>query len=320
MEQNRPGRIDDWNPAPEYIAENEPKQKKIVFNSSREKRMSLARAEAAKESISEIVAQPWEKFFEDEEQIASRIRKSSTKEQLGARAKSSLRRSSSGREKRSSIGSYLGTSARNMVPSTSSELSVSSPRRNQEATAVFDFKARNERELSVSRNESVFVDEIKNEQWAQCRKESASDTLTGLVPLAYLRNNDRSSLSSVPSSPSSAKKGSAVAAFDLDAKSERHLRLTKGDTVILTNKLDKNWYEGVNPLTNESGIIPANYLSKIVEPSKNPRNRTVSSDEVFEISSQQTTTASPSKSEKIRQSLKDELDLAMKELSSHLQQ
>jgi hypothetical protein len=134
----------------------------------------------------------------------------------------------------------------------------------------------------------------------------------------------------------SAKKGSAVAAFDLDAKSERHLRLKKGDTIILTNKLDKNWYEGVNPLTNVSGIIPANYLANIIEPSSNhtphdalssnieflehPRNRTVSSDEVFEISSQQITTASPSKSEKIRQSLKDELDLAMKELSSHLQQ
>lgn len=129
-----------------------------------------------------------------------------------------------------------------------------------------------------------------------------------------------------------------MAAFDLDSKSERHLRLEKGDTVQLINKLDKNWYEGVNPLTNESGIIPANYLANIVEPSSNstprealyfliaflehPRNRTVSSDEVFEISSQQTTTARssyPSKSEKIRQSLKDELDLAMKELSSHLQ-
>jgi hypothetical protein len=87
--------------------------------------------------------------------------------------------------KRSSIGSYLGTSARNMVPSTSSDLSVNSPRRNQAATAVFDFKARNERELSVSRNESVFVDEIKNEQWAQCRKESGSEALTGLVPVSF---------------------------------------------------------------------------------------------------------------------------------------
>ena len=31
MEQNRPGRIDDWNPAPEYIAENEPKQVNKLF-------------------------------------------------------------------------------------------------------------------------------------------------------------------------------------------------------------------------------------------------------------------------------------------------
>lgn len=315
MEQNRPGRIDDWNPAPEYIAENEPKQRKIVFHSSREKRMSLARAEAAKESISEIVAQPWEKFFEDEELIASRIRKSSTKEQLGAR------RSSSGREKRSSTGSNLSTFAKNMVPSTSSDQSVNSNRRNSTATAVFDFKARNERELSVSRNENVFVDEIKNEQWAQCRKGSAS----GLVPLAYLRNSNRSSIRNVPCSSLSAKKGSAMATFDLDSKSERHLRLTKGDMVELTNKLDKNWYEGVNPLTNESGIIPANYLTNIVEPSSNkhPKDRIDSSDEVFETFSEQTTTAKnkygPSKSEKIRQSLKDELDLAMKELSSHLQ-
>lgn len=324
MEQSRPGRIDDWNPGPEYIAENEPKQRKIVSHSSREKRMSLARAEAAKESISEIVAKPWEKFFEDEEQIASSIRKSSTKEQLtsklGARARSSSRRSSFGRDQISSNGSFLSTLARNLVPSTTSDQSVNSPRRNSTATVVFDFQARNARELSVLRDDSVLVDEIKNEQWAQCTKGSAS----GVVPLAYLRNNDRSSLSSLPRSPLSAKKGSAVAAFDLDSKSERHLRLEKGDTVQLINKLDKNWYEGVNPLTNESGIIPANYLANIVEPSSNkhPRNRTVSSDEVFEISSQQTTTARssyPSKSEKIRQSLKDELDLAMKELSSHLQ-
>ena len=32
MEQSRPGRIDDWNPAPEYIAENEPKQVRLWFS------------------------------------------------------------------------------------------------------------------------------------------------------------------------------------------------------------------------------------------------------------------------------------------------
>ena len=68
-----------------------------------------------------------------------------------------------------------------MVPSTSSDQSVNSNQRNSTATAVFDFKARNERELSVSRNENVFVDEIKSEQWAQCRKGSAS----GLVPVSF---------------------------------------------------------------------------------------------------------------------------------------
>ncbi|CAG5099350.1 Oidioi.mRNA.OKI2018_I69.XSR.g16471.t1.cds [Oikopleura dioica] len=319
MEKPRPGKIDEWNPAPEYIAENEPSERKIVFHSSREKRMSLARAEAAKESISEIVAQPWEKFFEDEEQIASRLRKSSTREKLSARA--SRRSSSENRQKlsgsnapegRSSAGPFLRTAGRNLIPSSTSDLEVysKSPRRNSSVTVVFDFQARNERELSVSRNDKITVDEVKNEQWAQCRKGS----MTGMVPLSYLRSSDRSSLTSV-SSPSPLKKGSAVAAFDLEAKSERHLRLTKGETLELTSKIDKNWYEGQNS-TGASGIIPANYLTKIVEPiqpaPKARSEETHANDEVFEEAPR------PSKSEKIRQNLKDELDLAMKELSSHL--
>jgi len=52
----------------------------------------------------------------------------------------------------------------------------------------------------------------------------------------------------------------ARAKFDFSAQTAKELPVSKGQTVIITRRVDDNWYMAENMDGTKSGIIPINYV------------------------------------------------------------
>lgn len=61
--------------------------------------------------------------------------------------------------------------------------------------------------------------------------------------------------------------GRARAKFDFTAQTNLELPLKKGEVVVLTRRIDNNWWEGRNG--NKTGIFPDSYVTILQEPSQN---------------------------------------------------
>jgi sorbin and SH3 domain containing protein 1 len=61
--------------------------------------------------------------------------------------------------------------------------------------------------------------------------------------------------------------GRARAKFDFTAQTNLELPLKKGEIVVLTRRIDHNWWEGRNG--NKTGIFPDSYVTVLQEPSQN---------------------------------------------------
>ena len=72
------------------------------------------------------------------------------------------------------------------------------------------------------------------------------------------------SLPSTPKpSPSHTAGPSCQGLYDFEPENEGELGFKEGEIIILTNKIDENWYEGMNP-AGQSGYFPCNYVEVIV--------------------------------------------------------
>lgn len=61
--------------------------------------------------------------------------------------------------------------------------------------------------------------------------------------------------------------GRARAKFDFTAQTNLELPLKKGEVVVLTRRIDQNWWEGRNG--TKTGIFPDSYVTILQEPSQN---------------------------------------------------
>lgn len=61
--------------------------------------------------------------------------------------------------------------------------------------------------------------------------------------------------------------GRARAKFDFTAQTSLELPLKKGEVVVLTRRIDQNWWEGRNGV--KTGIFPDSYVTVLQEPSQN---------------------------------------------------
>lgn len=60
--------------------------------------------------------------------------------------------------------------------------------------------------------------------------------------------------------------GRARAKFDFTAQTNLELPLKKGEVVVLTRRIDQNWWEGRNG--TKTGIFPDSYVTILQEPSQ----------------------------------------------------
>ncbi|XP_067124513.1 sorbin and SH3 domain-containing protein 2-like [Centruroides vittatus] len=64
--------------------------------------------------------------------------------------------------------------------------------------------------------------------------------------------------------PKRTSEGIAKVKYNFQAKSSVELSLFKGEKVVLTRRVDSNWYEG--RIGNKKGIFPLSYIEVIKEP------------------------------------------------------
>lgn len=64
--------------------------------------------------------------------------------------------------------------------------------------------------------------------------------------------------------PKKSNEGQARAKFNFLAQTNLELSLSKGEIIILTRRVDENWFEG--RIGNKKGIFPVTYVDVLVEP------------------------------------------------------
>lgn len=121
---------------------------------------------------------------------------------------------------------------------------------------LFDFQAKNERELSLKRGDLVEMLELIDHNWA--RVEDCQSGLQGLVPLSYIDYSV----------------GCAVAKRDVTGQQQVSgscpreaplLPMSKGEPITLIRRLSGHWYEASNT-RQANGLVWSNDLDIIKQP------------------------------------------------------
>ena len=104
--------------------------------------------------------------------------------------------------------------------------------------------------------------------------EGERNAMIGIFPVTYVEimpNDTVGSLNRNKSLPreSNTCEGKGKAKFNFQAQTPMELSLIKGEMVILTRRVDQNWYEG--RIGSRKGIFPSTYVEVLVEPGTESR-------------------------------------------------
>ncbi|XP_054717228.1 sorbin and SH3 domain-containing protein 1-like isoform X2 [Uloborus diversus] len=135
------------------------------------------------------------------------------------------------------------------------------------ARALYPFVAKTTRELSLNKGDIVYINKQVDKNWY----EGEHHGLVGIFPVAYVEiiPNEKANLQ-----PRKAMEGEAIVKYNFRAQTPQELSLFKGERVILTRKMDQNWYEG--RLSTKKGIFPISYVEVLQEPGEYYGTRSVS--------------------------------------------
>ncbi|CAB3238898.1 unnamed protein product [Arctia plantaginis] len=129
------------------------------------------------------------------------------------------------------------------------------------AKALYTFSGQTSRELSFRKGEMIHVRRQIDANWY----EGELHGRIGLFPYNYVEIQKGDTL---PTAKKPAVvEGRARAKFDFIAQTNLELPLKKGEIVVLTRRIDQNWWEGRN--SNKTGIFPDSYVTILQEPSPN---------------------------------------------------
>lgn len=140
------------------------------------------------------------------------------------------------------------------------------------ARALYNFTAQNYRELSFKKGDLIYVRRQVDDNWY----EGERNAMIGIFPVTYvevvpnenvgsLRSNKNSTLSRNQNGQEGQQtEGKGKAKFNFQAQTPMELSLIKGEMVILTRRVDANWYEG--RIGSRKGIFPSAYVEVLLEP------------------------------------------------------
>ncbi|XP_026736958.1 uncharacterized protein LOC113500407 isoform X3 [Trichoplusia ni] len=127
------------------------------------------------------------------------------------------------------------------------------------ARALYTFNGQTQRELSFRKGEMILVRRQIDNNWY----EGELNGRIGLFPYNYVEIQ-KGDVIHTPKKPAIVE-GRARAKFDFTAQTNLELPLKKGEVVVLTRRIDQNWWEGRNG--TKTGIFPDSYVTVLQEPS-----------------------------------------------------
>ncbi|XP_072939592.1 uncharacterized protein CAP isoform X9 [Epargyreus clarus] len=127
------------------------------------------------------------------------------------------------------------------------------------ARALYAFNGQTSRELSFRKGDLINVRRQIDSNWY----EGEVHGRIGLFPYNYVELL-KGDVAQTPKKPAVVE-GRARAKFDFTAQTNLELPLKKGEVVVLTRRIDQNWWEGRNG--NKTGIFPDSYVTVLQEPS-----------------------------------------------------
>lgn len=145
--------------------------------------------------------------------------------------------------------------------------------------ALYNFQAQNYRELSFKKGDLVYIRRQVDDNWY----EGERNAMIGIFPVTYVEivpnenvgSMSRKSTLGRASSTEPQAEGKGKAKFNFQAQTPMELSLIKGEIVVLTRRVDQNWYEG--RIGSRKGIFPSSYIEVLLEPGE-PRGNENSSD------------------------------------------
>merc|ERR1739844_599411 len=139
--------------------------------------------------------------------------------------------------------------------------------------ALYNFQAQNYRELSFKKGDLVYIRRPAGQGWHGGER----DAMIGIFPVTYVEmipNENVGSLSRKSSGGGTLPRGGSgsdqltegkgKAKFNFQAQTPMELSLIKGEIVVLTRRVDANWYEG--RIGSRKGIFPSTYIEILQEP------------------------------------------------------
>ncbi|XP_068082525.1 dynamin-binding protein isoform X2 [Anabrus simplex] len=123
--------------------------------------------------------------------------------------------------------------------------------------AIADFLGEQPGDLSFAKGELIVGIKQVDENWWQGMIEER----IGIFPTTYIWELDSTSLKT--SSPASVKNFKVQVKMDMKAQLDEEMDLHKGEIILVTEVIDRDWYRGV--CGNRTGIFPSAYVSAVEE-------------------------------------------------------
>ncbi|XP_065156442.1 uncharacterized protein [Atheta coriaria] len=129
------------------------------------------------------------------------------------------------------------------------------------ARAVYNFVGQSARELTFKKGDVIFVRRQIDKNWY----EGELNAMIGLFPSNYV---EIVPYEGIKTTTRRANEGQARAKYNFIAQSHLELSLAKGELVVVTRRVDDNWYEG--RIGGRKGIFPMSYVEMLVDPQEAP--------------------------------------------------
>nr|CAH7761686.1 unnamed protein product [Callosobruchus chinensis] len=113
------------------------------------------------------------------------------------------------------------------------------------------------RELTFRKGDLIYVRRQVDKNWY----EGELNAMVGLFPVNYVEIVPYDGAKTTPRKP---HEGQARAKFNFLAQTHLELSLARGELVVITRRVDENWFEG--KIGGRKGIFPASYVEVLIDP------------------------------------------------------